>query len=175
MATATETIRFYRSNEKPYGVFSNLFRREMEFDGEWFPTAEHAYQSMKPRKPAVRAWLLAAPTPALVATMAHSLLPWDITPGWSQGRFARMRRVVDAKFRQHDDLAVVLLATGHARLVEAGTVDNDVNRCWGEVNGRGTNWLGLILMEVREALRGEAIGSNGEHEPEGKGDARCWS
>jgi predicted NAD-dependent protein-ADP-ribosyltransferase YbiA (DUF1768 family) len=38
---------------------------------------------------------------------------------------------------------------GGARLVEAGTTDNEVNRRWGEVNGKGQNWLGLILMEIR--------------------------
>jgi hypothetical protein len=26
-------IRFYRSNEKPYGAFSNLFRRIVHFEG----------------------------------------------------------------------------------------------------------------------------------------------
>jgi predicted NAD-dependent protein-ADP-ribosyltransferase YbiA (DUF1768 family) len=50
-------------------------------------------------------------------------------------------------------LAKVLLGTGDARLVEAGTVDNAVNRRWGEVNGRGKNWLGEILMTVRRELR----------------------
>jgi hypothetical protein len=64
-----------------------------------------------------------------------------------------MRRVVEAKFLQHADLAATLLLTGDARIVEAATVDNEVNRRWGEVNGVGTNWLGLILMEVRGAIR----------------------
>src|SRR5258707_7305885 len=42
-----------RANEKPYGVFSNLFRRPVEFAGVIYPTAEH--------------WIQAAPTPALAA------------------------------------------------------------------------------------------------------------
>ncbi|CAB3735397.1 hypothetical protein LMG22037_05962 [Paraburkholderia phenoliruptrix] len=28
-----QTIEFYRANEKPYGAFSNLFRREIDIDG----------------------------------------------------------------------------------------------------------------------------------------------
>lgn len=60
-------IHFYRSNEKPYGVFSNLFRRAIAFEGVEFPTAEHAYQAGKARKEAVRKWILSAPTPSLVA------------------------------------------------------------------------------------------------------------
>ena len=51
-------IPFYRANEKPYGAFSNLFRREMEFEGRLYPTAEHAYQAGKARKEEVREWIL---------------------------------------------------------------------------------------------------------------------
>lgn len=156
-APMTEEIRFYRASEKPFGCFSNLYRREMEFDGIRFPTAEHAYQHGKPRKPAVRDWLMSAPSPSLLAMAAHGLYSWDVAPGWSAGRYDRMRRVVLAKFTQHSDLAETLLSTGDARLVEAATVDNEVNRRWGEVNGRGTNWLGLILMDVRGMLRGERV------------------
>jgi ribA/ribD-fused uncharacterized protein len=153
----TDEIHFYRASERPYGVFSNLFRREMEFDGEHYPTAEHAYQAGKPASPKVRAWLLAAPSPSLLAMAAHGLYSWDIAPGWSAGRRDRMRRVVAAKFVQHPDLAAALLSTGDARIVETATVDNEVNRRWGEVNGRGTNWLGIILMEVREEIRASLV------------------
>lgn len=45
-----------------------------------------------------------------------------------------------------------LTATGTARLVESATVDNAVNRLWGEVNGVGKNKLGELLMEVRAEL-----------------------
>jgi len=146
-------IRFYRANEKPYGAFSNLFRRSVTFDGETFPTSEHAYQAGKPRRPEVRKWLMAAPSPALLAVAAHGLYQWDIVPNWSRTKFDRMRGVLWAKFTQHSDLAELLLSTGDALLVETASVDNPVNRLWGEVNGVGRNFLGQMLMEVRERLR----------------------
>lgn len=146
-------IRFYRANERPYGAFSNLFRREMEFEGDLYPTAEHAYQAGKPRKPEVKEWLMAAPTPALLAMAAHGLYYWDISPGWSTLKFDRMKRILRAKFGQHEDLRVLLLDTGASRLVESATVDSPVNRLWGEVNGVGQNKLGELLMEVRAELR----------------------
>ncbi|MEQ8513872.1 NADAR family protein [Algiphilus sp.] len=153
-----DEIRFYRANERPYGAFSNLYRREVEFEGEVFPTAEHAYQAGKARKQAVRDWLMAAPTPALLAMAAHGLYYWDIAPGWSKNKFDRMKRVLRAKFAQHEDLRELLLATGSARLVESAMVDNEVNRLWGEVNGAGKNMLGTLLMEVRDELvAGDAI------------------
>ncbi|MBF0131069.1 MAG: NADAR family protein [Magnetococcales bacterium] len=148
-----DDITFYRSSDKPYGAFSNLYQREMFFEGEKFPTAEHAYQAGKPRKKEVRDWLMASPSPSLLAMAAHGLYSWDIAPNWSQIKFDRMGVVLFAKFAQHQDLADLLLSTGDARLVESATVDNAVNRLWGEVNGKGKNMLGLILMEVRELIR----------------------
>jgi hypothetical protein len=146
-------IRFYRSNEKPYGVFSNLHRTPVTFEDQIYLTAEHAYQAGKAAKPAVREWILSAPTPALVAMAAHGLYTWDIVPTWSKIKFDRMRGVLRAKFSQHPALRDLLLSTGNARLVEAGTTDNAVNRLWGEVNGKGKNMLGVLLMEVRDELR----------------------
>ncbi len=156
LACKQPDIPFYRSNEKPYGAFSNLFRRAMFFEGREYPTAEHAYQAGKARKDAVREWILSAPSPSLVAMAAHGLYTWDITPEWSRTKFDRMRNVLRAKFTQHDDLKALLLSTGDSRLVEAGRTDNAVNRTWGEVNGKGLNMLGVLLMEVREEIRKQA-------------------
>jgi len=150
---AVQEIRFYRSNERPYGVFSNLYRREILFEGATYSTAEHAYQAGKARKPEVREWILAAPSPSLLAMAAHGLYQWDIVSNWSRIKFDRMRGVLMAKFTQHEDLKQILLSTGNARLVEFATVDNVVNRLWGEVNGAGKNMLGVLLMELRQVLR----------------------
>lgn len=150
--TELTEVRFYRASEKPYGAFSNLYRREIEFEGETFATSEHAYQAGKARKPEVRKWLMDAPSPALLAMAAHGLYVWDINSDWSKIKFDRMKRVLQAKFTQHEDLKQLLLSTGTARLVESATVDNAVNRLWGEVNGVGKNKLGELLMEVRAEL-----------------------
>lgn len=142
-------IRFYRSNEKPYGIFSNLYPSPVHFEGKHYPTAEHAYQAGKARKSEVRDWILSAPSPALAAMAAHGLYTWEVTPNWAEIKFERMRQVLRAKFEQHPDLRGILIGTGQARLVEVGTVNNAVNRLWGEVNGVGQNMLGVMLMELR--------------------------
>jgi len=146
-------IRFYRANEKPYGAFSNLFQRPVVFEDRVFPTAEHAYQAGKARKQEVKEWILSAPSPGLVAMAAHGLYTWDIVPNWSQIKFDRMRAVLRAKFTQHGDLSDLLVSTGDARIVEVGRVNNGVNRTWGEVNGKGLNMLGVLLMELRAELK----------------------
>lgn len=152
MAPVNE-IRFYRASEKPYGAFSNLYRRPIEFEGEVFATSEHAYQAGKARKPEVRRWLMEAPSPSLLAMAAHGLYYWDVAPGWSKFKFDRMRKVLAAKYTQHDDLRSLLLSTGEHQLIESATVDNDVNRLWGEVNGVGQNMLGKMLMDLRSEMR----------------------
>jgi ribA/ribD-fused uncharacterized protein len=63
-----------------------------------------------------------------------------------------MTVAVRAKFRQHDDIRKVLLATGETPLVEHTTND----RFWGDGgDGSGKNMLGKILMQVRGELREE--------------------
>ncbi len=154
--TSANEIRFYRASEKPYGAFSNLYRREIDFEGRIYSTSEHAYQAGKARKPAVVEWLMSAPSPSLLAMAAHGLYYWDITPGWSTNKFDRMRRVLRAKFTQHEDLRQLLLSTGDAKLIETATTDTAVNRLWGEVNGVGQNMLGVMLMELRGELPGSS-------------------
>lgn len=152
-----DTIRFYKASEKPYGAFSNLFRVPVEFDGVTYPTAEHAYQAAKPAKPEVREWLLAAPSPSLVAMAAHGLYVWDVVHDWAQIKGPRMKAVVLEKFHQHPELAKLLLSTGERRIAESSKTNNAVNRYWGEIKTAkgwvGRNELGLILMDVRGFLR----------------------
>jgi ribA/ribD-fused uncharacterized protein len=148
-----EVIEFRRSNEKPFGIFSNLYPRPVMFEGLEFPSAEHAYQAGKARSESVRAWLLSAPSPSLLAMAAHGLYSWDVVPNWAQIKYERMRAVLRAKFTQHADMREVLLSTGSTRLVETASVDNKVNREWATVNGKGQNMLGVLLMEIREELR----------------------
>ena len=144
-----EEVHFYRASEKPYGAFSNLYRRSVEFEGQIFATSEHAYQAGKARKPEVRRWLMEAPSPALLAMAAHGLYYWDVAPGWSTTKFDRMRQVLRAKFTQHADLRQLLLDTGDRKLVEH-TSNDDV---WGDGgDGSGKNLLGVLLMQVRAEL-----------------------
>jgi hypothetical protein len=60
-----------------------------------------------------------------------------------------MRKVVLAKFEQHQKLRDLLLSTKDSTLVEHTSNDN----YWGDGgNGSGLNMLGKILMEVRTKL-----------------------
>ena len=67
-------------------------------------------------------------------------------------KYGIMEEIVRAKFTQHPELAVRLLATGDKVLVEG---NHWGDTCWGvDVRtGQGENNLGKILMRVREELR----------------------
>ena len=70
---------------------------------------------------------------------------------WEEVKDDIMRRAVKAKFEQHEEIRAVLLGTGDAEIFENTTGDY----YWGiGTRGDGKNMLGIILVEVREALRG---------------------
>ena len=63
-----------------------------------------------------------------------------------------MKAVLGLKFTDLE-LSEKLLATGDAELIE-GNHWNDT--FWGVCDGVGKNWLGILLMEIREELKKSA-------------------
>jgi len=144
-----DAVRFYRVTGE-YGFLSNLFPREIGFEGKTFRSSEDAYQYGKPRDRAVAEWLIAAPNPRLCALAAHALLRYDVRSDWNDIKVQRMRDVLRAKFNQHRDLAQKLIATGKATLIE----DSKTDAFWGiGRRGNGKNMLGVLLMELRSELQ----------------------
>lgn len=62
-----------------------------------------------------------------------------------------MLNLLRYKFSQHMDLREALLATGDAVLVEGNWWGDTF---FGVCRGEGENWLGRMLMQVREELKG---------------------
>lgn len=147
-------IRFYRT-DRPHGYLSNLYKSSVcinikDFGLITFPSAEHAYQFLKPKDPDVSWWILDAPKPRFAAGAGHGLFYYDVRPGWKDLKVGWMRIVVRAKFDQHKNLATHLIKTADARLIEQSPADY----FWGVGDdGSGKNWLGRILMEVRRSIR----------------------
>jgi N-glycosidase YbiA len=143
-----EIIRFYAVTAD-YGCFSNFSAHPVQLKGRVWPTTEHYFQAQKfagqPDEEEVRL----AKSPMIAARMGRSRKR-PLRPDWETAKLDVMREAVRAKFTQHEDLTTILLATGDAVLVEHTTRDN----FWGDGgDGSGQNWLGRILMEVREEIR----------------------
>jgi hypothetical protein len=145
-----EVIRFYSASAE-YGELSNFALYEITLGGVRWPTSEHYFQAQKFADARDQEAIRAARTPMLAATMGRDRRR-KLRRDWERVKLAVMREAVEAKFRQHDDLRALLLATGDARLVEHTELDD----FWGDGgDGSGRNELGRILVAVREALRRE--------------------
>jgi len=125
-----------------YRFLSNFWPAQVSLDGIQYPTVEHAYQASKTLDEQDREWIQRAQSPAVAKRRGGTVLP---RPDWTSVKLQIMRNLVQQKF-EHPDLRSRLMATEDAELVEGNTWGDTF---WGVCNGRGSNHLGIILMEVR--------------------------
>ncbi len=144
-------IRFYRVSE-PYGCFSNFSPHPITLDDKVWPTSEHYFQAQKfPSAPDYQEQMRNAARPHDVAEMGRDR-SYVLRPDWDVVKDDFMRLAVLQKFAEHREIRSTLFSTGSEALIEATSHDY----YWGEgTKQTGKNMLGIILMEVREALRGQ--------------------
>lgn len=134
-----------------YRFLSNFHPCEVLFEGETYPSSEHAFMAAKTLDPALRRHIARLPTAKEAKAAGRALV---LRPDWdAKVRRAVMRAVVGDKFRRNVNLREMLLATGERTLIE-GTFWHD--QTWGvcvcpQHGGKGSNWLGEILMDERTA------------------------
>jgi ribA/ribD-fused uncharacterized protein len=132
----------------PYRFLSNFYERQVTWGGWAWPTSEHAYQAAKNMSQEHWERVLLASTPGIAKRVGRQAV---LRPGWDQMKKKIMFDIVWTKFTQHPGLAEMLVRTGWAELTELNTWGDTY---WGVVEGRGgTNYLGRILMCVRDLLR----------------------
>lgn len=150
-APSTQPIRFYSVNAE-YGEFSNFALYPITLKGKRWPTSEHFFQAQKFANASDQEEIRGASSPMIAARMGRDRKR-KLRRDWESVKIGVMREAVEAKFRQHDDLRVLLLSTGEAKLIEH-TENDDF---WGDGgDGSGRNELGRVLMAVRERLRKES-------------------
>jgi ribA/ribD-fused uncharacterized protein len=169
----TKTIDFYHISEKPYGVFSNYYLRNITVDDIICKSSEHGYQADKFTDPEYRMSIHLANTANKARELAKLKIAngyqWrlDLNPtiqkaldrgvkcrdDWANIKDQIMYKYVKAKFTQHADLQKILLSTGDKIIREASPRDS----YWGiavDKNGNpGLNKLGLLLMKVRDEIK----------------------
>lgn len=149
-----ESIKFYHPGE-PFGEFSNFSRYHVFLDGKTWPTSEHYFQAQKFLDEALREKIRLAKTPRIAANMGRDRSN-PLRRDWESVKDDVMRKVVRAKFTQHEELKKLLLETGDAVIVEHTANDS----YWGDGgDGSGKNMLGRILMQVRDELAAEKLDS----------------
>ena len=130
-----------------YRFLSNFYPAKVVYAGLTYPDSEHAYQSAKTLDMNQRRRIAALPTPAEAKREGEAL---TYRADWTQVKYQVMLDCVRDKFTRNPELRAKLLATGDAYLEEGNTWGDQI---WGVYQGKGTNWLGIILMQVRAELR----------------------
>ncbi|MCE8159295.1 MAG: DUF1768 domain-containing protein [Candidatus Moeniiplasma glomeromycotorum] len=171
-------IWFYDKNYNYYG-FTNFWPAPFtiseippglglspELVGSW-KTSEHLFQAAKFTDKEIIEKIRSAPNtgfrqPGGVFNLANSgqgEYKNEIRKDWHGVKVKVMRWVVKQKFSQNSDLKNLLWKTGNKELVE-NSLEKD--NFWGNGKDRnGENWLGKILMEIRQ----EIIAELGEYKP----------
>jgi ribA/ribD-fused uncharacterized protein len=129
-----------------YRFLSNFSPSLLVIDGLSYPTVEHAFQALKTENPTEREIVRTARTPGQAKKLGRRV---TLRSDWNTVRVSVMKMLLEKKFSDKV-LRSELLATGDAELVE-GNYWNDT--FWGVCRGRGENWLGKLLMEIRSSFR----------------------
>ncbi len=131
-----------------YRWLSNFWACPFKHEGFLFPTAEHAFQLAKCTNPQDAQKIANAPTPGQAKKLARRV---PLRPDWDRVKLPIMFSIVHSKFKV-PELRDKLIATGDAMLI-GGNTWND--KYWGQSPlGTGENYLGRILMAVRDEARG---------------------
>lgn len=139
-----------------YRWLSNFHPHEIRWDGNVWPTNEHAFQAGKTVDPEERDRIRHCASPGEAKRVGRAV---TLRPTWESTKVTHMLTVTRLKYRPATagGLDVELLWTGSAYLVEGNTWHDQI---WGNcLCGQpacaepGANLLGLILMLVRAELQ----------------------
>lgn len=172
-------VQFYGADKK-WGELSNFWvlGPPIVYLGKSYPTSEHLYQALKflyddapEDNESLAEHIRKASTPykaKILGGMRTDIkYPWQkqladivkhhprakLRPDWEEVKNDAMLMCLALKFTCDAHCRMVLLDTGTRPLSEHST-----DRYWGDGGGsgpRGQNWLGGLLVRVREALQNE--------------------
>jgi len=139
-----------------YEFLSNFYEcpNGVEYEGVIYPTAENAYQASKVAEFHRRRFVNISPTEA---KKLGRKLPLLYKMQYPQNRIKAMRQILKSKFDRNPKLKEKLLQTKDYILVEGNTWGDEF---WGvnlkkpdpdsPYGYKGENWLGRLLMEIRD-------------------------
>lgn len=116
-------------------------------------TVEHYYQAMKTINADERGRIFNAFSPGRAKKIGQEV---TLRPDWDMKQFDFMTQGVTWKFLQNEDIKKLLISTDGYKLVEGNHWHDNIwgecmcNKCFGNIDGK--NWLGEILMILREVI-----------------------
>ena len=139
---------------KEFYVLDNFSSFQVEFDGQLWPTSEHAYQAAQFKECAPDVFLQ-----ILEARSAHDAQKIAFknrsrrNSEWESLKVEKMKEILICKVEQHPYVHKKLLESGTREIIEDSWRDAEWG--WGE-NKDGENKLGKVWMEIREEFRAKA-------------------
>jgi len=126
----------YLSNFSNYGFTDE--------NGKRWKTVEHYFQAAKTNDPKEILLIQNAKTPSDAKKLGKKV---KLRKEWNHIKVDVMRKALKMKFDQNKEIRDKLLGTYDYYLAEG---NNWGDTFWGEVNGKGLNVLGKLLMELRD-------------------------
>lgn len=135
----------FESTNGPYGELSNFASFPVFESGVIWSTAEHYYQAAKFKTSSIREEIRRAKTPLKAKEIARKFAN-NLDREWDDICLTVMYSTVLLKIQQNPEIHELLIGTMGAEIIEISK--DDV--FWGRtVDGRGANYLGKILMLIR--------------------------
>lgn len=118
------------------------------YQGHMYQSVEHAYQAARFSHAALKKIVRDEPSPNQAKQRAHAMIA-ATREDWDNVKVDIMHELLREKFSQEPERSV-LLSTGNEELVEGNWWKDTF---WGQCPvGNGQNWLGRLLMDVRQEL-----------------------
>lgn len=133
--------------ENDYSFLSNYFESTFVFQGLYYKSVEHAYQSMKAISHKDAEMIRLSETPDHAKKLSRIIKKKS---NWDLIKRPLMKKIVKQKFLHNPILLSNLLDTFPQELIEGNWWGDTY---WGLCNGVGQNQLGKILMELRDELK----------------------
>lgn len=136
-----------------YRFLSNFFEKEFTWRGKTYASSEHAYQAAKATNEGDHELIRNLTSPRMTKRYGREI---KVREDWEDVKYDIMFEIVTAKF-QDPYLRALLLETYPHQLKESNYWHDNI---WGDCTcgkrdsckEEGKNWLGEILMKVREEL-----------------------
>jgi predicted NAD-dependent protein-ADP-ribosyltransferase YbiA (DUF1768 family)/pSer/pThr/pTyr-binding forkhead associated (FHA) protein len=133
-----------------FEFLGNNFNTPVYYQGILYSSVTHAFHAARSSDENTRKAILNAESLAIVSKIAKRI---EDPVGWSGRRVKVMEQLIRDKFRRSKELQEKLKATQNREIVMTYEDESAGNVFWGVFHGKGQNYIGRILMRIRDDLK----------------------
>ena len=137
-----------RTFKNKNAFLSNFYPVFVYYEGMRFPSVEHAFQAAKTNDLETRKLFMIAPTAKDAKRLGRQV---KLRKDWDSVKVNVMEMLLRQKFAR-PALREQLLNTKDSMLIEG---NNHGDTFWGVCKGTGENYLGRLLMKIRQEINEE--------------------